>query len=140
MTRFLDVASRVFWCSFYITSPEHKVLIMSFVTGLCPSSCIVCPSSTFSFNIFSPETAYLILTKLHKNYHWGVPFQSGYNGSGCLHTVTGSKLCLKWCMFLCICLGSLLIQGLSCILANEIRCKRKCILIHVVEFKNKPCN
>jgi len=59
------------------------------VTGLCPS-CVVCCASCvvrklFYLNIFSSETTYWILTKLHRNDPWVIPYQSCSNGSDWLH-------------------------------------------------------
>jgi len=89
------------WCVFFaakeneivlfISSPEHKVLKVIFVMAYCPSS-IVRPSdrasvraSTISLNNMSSETAYWILTKLHRNDPWVVPYQSCSNRSSWLH-------------------------------------------------------
>ena len=66
-------------------SPEYKVLKVSFCDG--PLS-VVHPSvraSTISLNNFSSETAHWILTKLHRNDPWVVPYQSYSNGSDWLH-------------------------------------------------------
>ena len=74
------------------------------VIGLCPSSvvvrrpsCVVRRASSvvrrpscvvrklLYLNIFSSETAHWILTKLHRNDPWVVPYQSCSNGSDWLH-------------------------------------------------------
>ena len=59
------------------------------VTGLCPSSVVVrrpsCVRKLFYLNIFSSETTHWILTKLHRNDPWVVPYQSCSNGSDWLH-------------------------------------------------------
>jgi len=67
------------------------------VTGLCPSSVVVrrppcvvrCASCVvrklFYLNIFSSETTNWILTKLHRNGPWVIPYQSCSNGSDWLH-------------------------------------------------------
>jgi len=67
------------------------------VTGLCPSCVVVrCPSCVvrrascvvrklFYLNIFFSETIHWILTKLHRNDPWVVPYQRCSNGSDWLH-------------------------------------------------------
>jgi len=59
------------------------------VTGLCPSSFVRRASSVvrklFYLNTFSSETTYCILTKLHRNDPWLVPYQSCSNGFDWLH-------------------------------------------------------
>jgi len=60
------------------------------VTGLCPSSVVVRRALSvvhklFYLNIFSSETTYWTLTKLHRNDPWVVPYQSCSNGSDWLH-------------------------------------------------------
>ena len=72
-----------FFCVF--SSPEHKVILQ------CPAS-VVRPSvrasihvSTISLNYISSETAYWILTKLHRNDPWVVPYQSCSNRSSWLN-------------------------------------------------------
>ena len=60
------------------------------VTGLCPSSVVVLRASSvvrklFYLNIFSSETTHWILTKLHRNDPWVVPYQNCSNGSDWLH-------------------------------------------------------
>jgi len=66
------------------------------VTGLCPSSvvvrrpsCVVRRASSvvrkhFYLNIFSSETTHWILTKLHRNDPWVVPYQTCSNRSSWL--------------------------------------------------------
>ena len=51
------------------------------VIGLCPSSVVVCRAVC----VFSSETAHWILTKLHRNDPWVVPYQSCTNGFSWLH-------------------------------------------------------
>ena len=61
------------------------------VTGLCPSSCVVRRPSTFLLIFFS-DTANWILTILHRNGPWVVPYQSCSNGFDWLNKqITGSK-------------------------------------------------
>jgi len=73
----------------YSSSPEHEVLselLWSFNVRR-PAS-VVCASvraSTMSLNNISSETAYWILTKLHRNDPWVVPYQSCSNRSSWLH-------------------------------------------------------
>ena len=68
------------------SSPEHEVLSvraqLAFVILQCPASVRV---STISLNNISSETAYWILTKLHRNDPWVVPYQSCSNRSSWLH-------------------------------------------------------
>jgi len=60
------------------------------VIGLCP----------FYLNLFSSETAHWILTKLHRNDPWVVPYQSCSNGSDWLYkSVTGSENRFSKCNF-----------------------------------------
>jgi len=69
------------------SSPEHEVLKWAFVILQCPAS-VVRPSvraSTISLNNISSETAHWILTKLHRNDPWVVPYQSCSNSSSWLH-------------------------------------------------------
>jgi len=90
---------------FLISSPEHKVLQVSFCDG--PLSVVhrqcVRPSvraSTISLDDISFKTAYLILTKFHKNDPLVVPYQSCSNRSSWLHKkVTGSKYRFSKCNF-----------------------------------------
>jgi len=73
------------------SSPEHKVLMLSYcdralsVVRRRPSSIVRRASSVvrklFYLNIFSSETTNWILTKLHRNDPWVVPYQSCSNGS-----------------------------------------------------------
>ena len=82
------------WFTFGVfSSPEHEVLselLWSFNVRR-PSSVVrasvrasVRPS-TISLNYISSETAYWILTKLHRNDPWVVPYQSCSNRSSWLH-------------------------------------------------------
>jgi len=64
--------------------------LLAIVTGLCPSSVVVRRPSCvvrklFYLNIFFSVTAYWILTKLHRNDPWVVPYQSCSNCSSWLH-------------------------------------------------------
>ena len=68
------------------SSPEHKVLKMSFCGG--PLFVIHRPSvhpSTIALNNFSSETPYWILTKLHRNDPRVVPYKSCSNHYSWLH-------------------------------------------------------
>jgi len=71
----------------FISSPEHKVLMVSYcdralsVVRRRPSSVV---RKRFYLNI-SSETTHWILTKLHRNDPWVVPYQSSSNGSDWLH-------------------------------------------------------
>ena len=56
---------------------------MSGVRRPCVLACVC--ASTISLNNISSETAYWILTKLHRNDPWVVPYQSCSNGSDWLH-------------------------------------------------------
>jgi len=77
------------------SSPEHKVLTVSYcdwslsVMRRRASPVVRPPSSVvrklFYLNIFSSETAHWILTKLHGNDSWVVPYQSYSNCSSWLH-------------------------------------------------------
>ena len=66
------------------SSPEHKVLRVSYcdrplsVVRRRPS-CVV--RKLFYLNIFSSVTIHWILTKLHRNDPWVVPYQSCSRGS-----------------------------------------------------------
>jgi len=70
------------------SSPEHKVLRVSYcdrslsVVRRRPASVV---RKLFYLNIFSSETAHWILTKLHRNDPWVVPYQSCSNCSSWLH-------------------------------------------------------
>jgi len=68
------------------SSPEHKVLMVSYCDR--PSSVVRRPSCVvrklFYLNI-SSGTTHWILTKLHRNNPWVVPYQSCSNGSDWLH-------------------------------------------------------
>ena len=80
---------------FIFSSPEHKVLMVSYcdralsVVRRRPSSVVRRASSVvrklFYLNIFFSETTHWILTKLHRNDPWVVPYQSCSNGSDWLH-------------------------------------------------------
>ena len=73
------------------SSPEHKVLRVSYcdrpllVVRRRASSVVRRPSCVvrklFYLNIFSSETTHWILTKLHRNDPWVVPYQNCSNGS-----------------------------------------------------------
>ena len=70
------------------SSPEHKVLMVSYCDRALSvvvrrPSCFV--RKLFYLNIFSSETTHWILTKLHRNDPWVVPYQSCSNGSDWLH-------------------------------------------------------
>jgi len=70
------------------SSPEHKVLRVSYCDRPLSvvrrrASCVV--RKLFYLNIFSSETTHWILTKLHRNDPWVVPYQSCSNGSDWLH-------------------------------------------------------
>jgi len=84
------------------SSPEHKVLRVSYcdrslsVVRRRPSCVVRCAScgvrrpscvvrKLFYLNIFSSETTHWILTKLHRNDPWEVPYQSCSNCSSWLH-------------------------------------------------------
>jgi len=66
---------------YFVISPEHKVLKVGFCDG--PLSVVHRPS--ISLNNISSKTAYWILTKLHRNDPWVVPYQSCSNRSSWLH-------------------------------------------------------
>ena len=78
-------------CSFVIplfSSPEHKVLMVRYCDRplsvvVRHASCVV--RKLFYLNIFSSETAHWILTKLHRNDPWVVPYQSCSNCYSWLH-------------------------------------------------------
>ena len=70
------------------SSPEHKVLMVSYCDRALSivrrrASSVV--HKLFYLNIFSSETTHWILTKLHRNDPWVVPYQSCSNGSDWLH-------------------------------------------------------
>jgi len=77
------------------SSPEHKVLMVSYcdraLSVVCRRpSCVVRRASSvvrklFYLNIFSSESTYWMLTKLHRNDPWVVPYQSCSNGYDWLH-------------------------------------------------------
>ena len=77
------------------SSPEHKVLMVSYCDRSLSvvrrrASCGVRRASSvvrklFYLNIFSSETAHWILTKLHRNDPWVVPYQSCSNCFSWLH-------------------------------------------------------
>ena len=71
------------------SSPEHEVLselLWSFNVRRPSSVVHAClHASTISLNNISSETAYWILTKLHRNDPWVVPYQSCSNRSSWLH-------------------------------------------------------
>ena len=89
----LPTMHTLYMCIF--SSPEHKVLMVSYcdralsVVRRCPS-CVV--RKLFYLNIFSSETTHWILTKLHRNDPWAVPYQSCSNGSDWLHKSRGQKI------------------------------------------------
>ena len=62
-------------------SAQVELLWSVFVRRRPP--CVVC--KLFYLNIFSSETAHWILTKLHRNDSWVVPYQSCSNCSSWLH-------------------------------------------------------
>jgi len=67
------------------------------VTGLCLSSLV---RKLFYLNIFSSENTHWILTKLHRNDPWVVPYQCCSNCFIWLHKkVTGSKNRFSKCNF-----------------------------------------
>ena len=74
---------------YVFSSPEHKVLKVSFCDGylLWVGAC-VCPP-TVSLNNFS-ETTHWILTKLHRNDPWVVLYQSCSNRSFFSWTANGT--------------------------------------------------
>ena len=65
---------------YIFSSPEHKVLRVSY----CDRPLSVVVRKPFYLNI-SSETTHWILTKLHRNDPWVVPYQSCSNGSDWLH-------------------------------------------------------
>ena len=74
----------------FFSSPEHEVLKWAFVILQCPASGRPCVrpcvrASTISLNNISSETAYWILTKLHRNDPWVVLYQSCSNRFSWLH-------------------------------------------------------
>ena len=85
----------VFESALYLvfSSPEHKVLRVSYcdrplsVVRRRASSVVRRASSVnlFYLNIFSSKTTHWILTKLHRNDPWVVPYQNCSNGSDWLH-------------------------------------------------------
>jgi len=66
------------------SSPEHKVLKVSFCDGLFVRRPFV-RASTISLNNFSSETTHWSLTKLHGNGPWVVPYHCCSNRSTWLH-------------------------------------------------------
>jgi len=72
---------------FLFSSPEHKVLMVSYcdrpLSVVRRAVCVV--RKLFYLNIFFSETAHWILTKLHRNDPWVVPYQSCSNCSSWLH-------------------------------------------------------
>ena len=67
----------------FFSSPEHEVLSELLCSFNVRRPCI--RASTISLNNISSETAYWILTKLHRNDPWVVPYQSSSNRSSWLH-------------------------------------------------------
>ena len=72
----------------FFSSPEHKVLMVSYCDRALSvvvrrPSCVV--RKLFYLNIFSSATTHWILTKLHRNDPWVVPYQSCSNASDWLH-------------------------------------------------------
>ena len=65
----------------FFSSHEHKVLGVSY----CDRSLSVVVRKLFYLNIFSSKTAHWIMTKLHRNDPWVVPYQSCSNCSSWLH-------------------------------------------------------
>jgi len=76
---------------YFLAHLSTKCSGWAIVIGLCPSSVVVRRASCvvrrpscvvrklFYLNIFSSETAHWILTKLHRNDPWVVPYQSCSN-------------------------------------------------------------
>ena len=94
----------------FFSSPEHEMLRVSYcdrslsVVRRRPYSIVRRPSCVVRkllyLNVFSFETAHWILTKLHRNDPWVVPYQSGSNCSSWMHKkVTGSKNRFSKCNF-----------------------------------------
>ena len=81
------IAFKIFYL--YLAHLSTKCWGWAIVIGLCPSSVVRRASSVvrklFYLNIFFSETAHWILTKLHRNDPWVVPYQSCSNGSDWLH-------------------------------------------------------
>jgi len=73
-------------CIFF-SSPEHKLLRVRYCDRLLSvvRRALSVVRKLFYLNIFSSETTHLILTKLHRNDPWVVPYQSCSNGSDWLH-------------------------------------------------------
>jgi len=77
-------------------SPEHKVLRVSYcdrsLSVVRRPSCVV--RNFFYLNIFSSDTAHWILTKLHRNDPWVVPYQScvQFVPVGCISRSQGQKI------------------------------------------------
>jgi len=76
-------ATRFWWHLHLYSSPEHEVLRVSYcdrpLSVVCRrASCVV--RQPFYLNIFFSETAHWILTKLHRNGPWVIPYQSCSNG------------------------------------------------------------
>ena len=88
-----DLMFSDFWgqghiCQFcpFLAHLSTKCSGWAIVIGLCPLSVVRRAScKLFYLNIFSSETAHWILTKLHRNDPWVVPYQSCSNGSDWLH-------------------------------------------------------
>jgi len=90
------IAAGAFFSLFLLSFLAHlstKCSGWAIVTSLCPSSVVVRRAASvvrraacsvcklFCLNIFSSETTHWILTKLHRNNPWLVPYQSCSNGS-----------------------------------------------------------
>jgi len=74
-------------------SAQGELLWPAFV--LRPSLCVVRRASSvnlFYLNIFSSETAHWILTKLHRNTPWVVPYQRCSNGFDWLYEKIGFQM------------------------------------------------
>ena len=91
----LDICNQGKSRCLFLAHLSTKCSWWAIVTGLCPSSVVVRRASSvvracvvrklFYLNIFSFETTHWILTKLHRNDPWVVPYQSCSNGSDWLH-------------------------------------------------------
>jgi len=90
MTAFLSESAHLVFLFLIVlfSSPEHKVLRVSYCDRplsvvVRRPSCVI--RKLFYLNIFSSETTHWILSTLHRNYPWVVPYQSCSNGSDWLH-------------------------------------------------------
>jgi len=91
----VEASSKIYfyWLCLHFLFLAHlstKCSWWAIVTGLCPSSVVVRRASPvvrkrFYLNIFSSETTHWILTKLHRNDPWVVPYQSCSTRSSWLH-------------------------------------------------------